>query len=128
MPKNNFKTAITKLSLWKNLSGFLLVGSFILLFLVLVPGVGKVVNGSARWIDVGIFNLQPSELAKIFIVIYLASYLDRHLIEVREQWSGFLKPLLIVALAAILLQTKESKPLVCSFHGRSISSGAFRYV
>ena len=50
---------------WKKVSGFLLLGSFVLLVLVLVPGVGKVVNGSARWIDVGIFNLQPSELAKI---------------------------------------------------------------
>ena len=92
------------LSVWKKLSGFLLIVSFILLLLVLVPGIGKVVNGSARWIDVGIFNLQPSELAKIFIVIYLASYLDRHLIEVRERWSGFLKPLLMVGSAAILLQ------------------------
>ena len=89
---------------WKNASRFLLISSFVLLFLVLVPGVGKVVNGSARWIDLGIFNLQPSELAKIFIVIYLASYLDRHLMEVRERWSGFLKPLLVVGIAAFLLQ------------------------
>ena len=89
---------------WKKVSWFLLLGSFSLLVLVLVPGVGKVVNGSARWIDIGIFNLQPSELAKIFIVIYLSSYLDRHLIEVRERWSGFFKPMIIVAGAAVLLQ------------------------
>ena len=89
---------------WKKVSWFLLLGSFLLLVLVLVPGVGKVVNGSARWIDIGIFNLQPSELAKIFIVIYLSSYLDRHLIEVRERWSGFFKPMIIVAGAAVLLQ------------------------
>ena len=87
---------------WKAVSGFLLLGSFVLLVLVLVPGVGKVVNGSARWIDVGIFNLQPSELAKISIVIYLSSYLDRHLIEVRERWSGFLKPLMIVGGVSVL--------------------------
>ena len=97
-------TLHTPLSLWKRTSWLLLIGSFVLLFLVLVPGIGKVVNGSARWLDLGIFNLQPSELAKIFIVIYLASYLDRHLKEVREDWSGFLKPLVIVGLAAILLQ------------------------
>ena len=89
---------------WKSVSGFLLLGSFFLLVLVLVPGVGKVVNGSARWIDVGIFNLQPSELAKISIVIYLSSYLERHLIEVKESWSGFLKPLIIVGAASVLLQ------------------------
>ncbi len=97
-------TLHTPLSLWKKTSWFLLLGSFALLFLVLVPGVGKVVNGSARWLDLGVFNLQPSELAKIFIVIYLASYLDRHLEEVKEDWSGFLKPLIVVGLAAILLQ------------------------
>jgi len=89
---------------WKSVSGFLLLGSFLLLVLVLVPGVGKVVNGSARWIDFGIFNVQPSELVKISIVIYLSSYLDRHLIEVRESWSGFLKPLIIVGAASVLLQ------------------------
>ena len=100
-------TLHTPLSLWKRTSWLLLIGSFVLLFLVLVPGIGKVVNGSARWLDLGIFNLQPSELAKIFIVIYLASYLDRHLKEVREDWSGFLKPLLIVGLAAILLQLEH---------------------
>lgn len=89
---------------WKRFSWFLLMGSFALLLLVLVPGIGKVVNGSARWIDLGLFNLQPSELAKIFVVIYLAAYLARHLDEVREKWSGFLKPLLVIGTAAILLQ------------------------
>ena len=97
-------TLHTPLSLWKRTSWLLLIGSFVLLFLVLVPGIGKVVNGSARWLDLGIFNLQPSELAKKFIVNYLASYLDRHQKEVREDWSGFLKPLIVVGLAAILLQ------------------------
>ena len=90
--------------LWKKFSWFLLMGSFALLLLVLVPGIGKVVNGSARWIDLGFFNLQPSELAKVFIVIYLAAYLERHLEEVREKWSGFLKPMLVIGAAAVLLQ------------------------
>jgi cell division protein FtsW len=64
--------------LWRSLSWFLLMASYALLLLVLVPGIGKVVNGSARWIDLGFFNLQPSELAKVFIVMYLAAYLERH--------------------------------------------------
>jgi len=92
------------LRMWRQYSWFLLMISFALLLLVLVPGVGKVVNGSARWIDVGFFNLQPSELAKVFIVIYLATYLERHLDEVREKWSGFLKPMLVIGAAAVLLQ------------------------
>ena len=97
-------TLYIPVAIWKKFSWFLLMGSFALLLLVLVPGIGKVVNGSARWIDLGIFNLQPSELAKIFIVIYLATYLERHLDEVREKWSGFLKPLLAIGAASILLQ------------------------
>ena len=97
-------TLYIPVAIWKRSSWFLLMGSFALLSLVLVPGIGKVVNGSARWIDLGLFNLQPSELAKIFIVIYLATYLERHLDEVREKWSGFLKPLLTIGGASILLQ------------------------
>lgn len=88
---------------WRQGSWFLLMISFGLLLLVLVPGVGKVVNGSARWIDLGVFNLQPSELAKVFIVIYLAAFLERHSDEVRERWSGFLKPLLVIGAAVVLL-------------------------
>ncbi|PCJ25073.1 MAG: putative lipid II flippase FtsW [SAR86 cluster bacterium] len=88
---------------WQRASWFLLMGSFALLLLVIVPGIGKVVNGSSRWLDLGFFNLQPSELAKIFIVIYLASFLERHLEEVRENWSGFFKPLLVVGAAVVLL-------------------------
>jgi cell division protein FtsW len=80
------------------------MGSYALLVLVLVPGIGKVVNGSARWIDLGFFNLQASELAKVFIVIYLAAFLERHLDEVRDNWSGFFKPMLVIGTAAVLLQ------------------------
>ena len=90
--------------LWKKYSWVLLLGSFLLLILVLVPGIGKIVNGSARWIDLGFFNLQPSELAKIFIVIYLASYLDENLKEVKQTWAGFMKPIFITVAAAFLLQ------------------------
>lgn len=88
---------------WRKLSWFLLMASFALLLLVLVPGVGTVVNGSARWLDLGFFRLQPSELAKVFIVIYMAAYLERHLDEVREDWSGFIKPLLVIGAAVVLL-------------------------
>ena len=91
-------------AIWKKFSWFLLMGSFVLLFLVLVPGIGKVVNGSARWIDLGFFNLQPSEVAKVSIVIYLSAYLERNLEEVRDKWSGFLKPMLVIGVAAVLLE------------------------
>ncbi|MBT3531324.1 MAG: putative lipid II flippase FtsW [Gammaproteobacteria bacterium] len=98
-----FVTLNIPLYLWKKFSWFLLMASYALLLLVLVPGVGKVVNGSARWIDLGIINLQPSELAKVFIIIYLASFLERHLPEVQESWSGFIKPLGVISAAVVLL-------------------------
>jgi cell division protein FtsW len=81
----------------------LLVGGIVLLVAVLIPGVGYEVNGSVRWINTGLFRLQVSEPAKLMILIYLASYLARHGEEVRSRHSGFIKPLVILALAAILL-------------------------
>jgi cell division protein FtsW len=98
-----FLTLCVPVSFWQKSSWFLLMGSFALLLLVLVPGIGKNVNGSSRWINIGLFNVQPSELAKVFIMIYLASFLQRHLLEVRENWSGFFKPLLVIAAAVVLL-------------------------
>jgi cell division protein FtsW len=88
---------------WYSASTMLLVIAFVLLIMVLVPGVGKEVNGSHRWIDLGFYNLQPSELGKIFIVIYMAAFLERHREEVVERWSGFIKPMMILAAAIVLL-------------------------
>jgi len=87
---------------WRKQSWYLLLGSFALLVLVLVPGVGESVKGSTRRIDLVVFDLQPSELAKVFIVVYLASFLERQLDEVREKWSGFYKPLMVVGVAVAL--------------------------
>jgi cell division protein FtsW len=81
----------------------LLLSAFAMLLLVLVPGVGVEVNGASRWISVGLFRMQVSEPAKLFFIIYLASYLARHGDEVRTQISGFLKPIGLLAIAAVLL-------------------------
>lgn len=91
------------MNLWYRSSPLLLCLSLLLLAMVLVPGIGTVVNGSARWIDLGFYRLQPSEMAKIFMVVYLAAYLQRHRDEVHERWSGFLKPMVILAAAIALL-------------------------
>jgi len=81
----------------------LLLSAFAMLLLVLVPGVGVEVNGASRWINAGLFRMQVSEPAKLFFIIYLASYLARHGDEVRTQISGFLKPLGLLVIAALLL-------------------------
>ncbi len=88
----------------ERLSTALLVVGFALLILVLVPGFGHVVNGSRRWLKVAGFNLQASELARVLILIYLASYAVRHEEELRGTLRGVLKPLgLLVCAGALLL-------------------------
>ncbi len=106
---------------WYSISLPVLLLSFALLALVLVPGVGRVVNGSARWIDLGFYNLQPSELAKIFIVVYLAAYLERHRFSVVETWAGFIKPMVILAGAIVLLHFEPDHGAMVILTGTTFS-------
>lgn len=91
------------MSFWQKYDWVFLLLGFVLLILVLTPGIGRTVNGSSRWIGLGPINLQSSELSKLFMVIYLAGYLVRRQAEVRSQWSGFLKPFVILAAMIVLL-------------------------
>lgn len=93
-------------SFWEQTGWAWLIAALALLVLVLVPGVGKDVNGSQRWLPLGPFTLQPSELGKLALVIYLAGYLVRQEEEVRNQWSGFLKPMGVVGVMALLLMVE----------------------
>lgn len=79
-----------------------LTGSFTLLVLVLIPGIGVYVNGSRRWLNIAGLSFQPSELAKIASVMYLASTLSFRLKQVERLWTGIL-PLLVVPAAMFLL-------------------------
>ncbi|MCK4833562.1 MAG: putative lipid II flippase FtsW [Gammaproteobacteria bacterium] len=88
---------------WEKSGMALLLFALFLLVLVLIPGVGKTVNGSTRWLPLGVFSLQVSELVKLFLVIYVAGYLVRHGDAVRSSLIGFLKPMLMVGLAGLLL-------------------------
>ncbi|MFT4520957.1 MAG: cell division protein FtsW [Halioglobus sp.] len=80
-----------------------LFGSLALLILVLIPGIGKEVNGSQRWLALGGFTLQPSEFAKLAVVVYLAGYMVRREHEVRNEWQGFLKPMAVLFATTLLL-------------------------
>ncbi|WP_024872514.1 cell division protein FtsW [Tolumonas lignilytica] len=86
---------------WKEWSGRLLIGALSLLFAVLA--VGRTVNGAKRWIGFGFFNIQPAELAKLALIAFIASYLVRRSDEVRGNLIGFIKPLAVVFLLAIML-------------------------
>lgn len=91
------------LEFWQKRSGLLLVVAFILLVLVLVPGIGRRINGSMRWIGLGPLTFQPSEFAKLAVLAYISAYLVRRQDEVRSQLSGFIKPMVVVGMAVLLL-------------------------
>lgn len=95
-----FRFRITQ---WTQVSAALLLASLLLLALVLIPGIGHEVNGSMRWIGIGPFGIQASEFAKLAMILYLASYLVRREQEVQSRIRGFLKPLLVIGVIAILL-------------------------
>jgi cell division protein FtsW len=89
--------------IWQRAGRALLLVGFVLLVLVLVPGLGREVNGAARWLPLGPLNLQVSELHKLLMVIFMAGYVVRRGAEIRRSWWGLLKPMILLALTALLL-------------------------
>ena len=77
--------------------------SWIVLLLVLVPGLGRSVNGATRWVDLKFMQFQPSELTKIGLIIFYAGYLSDHKSELTDFKKGFLKPLIFMALPVGIL-------------------------
>ncbi len=88
---------------WYSAGPWLLAFGFILLVLVLIPGIGREVNGSQRWIRAGVLNLQASEVAKFCMIIYLGGYLVRRLTDVRNSWKGVVRPILPLGFFVFLL-------------------------
>lgn len=87
---------------WLEFSTWLLLLSIFLLIVVLVAG--KSVNGASRWIPLGLFNLQPAEVAKLSLFIFMSGYLVRKSEEVRSSFfNGFIKPIIVFATLASLL-------------------------
>ena len=89
--------------IWDRYSQLLLAAGFVLLLLVLVPGLGHEVNGSRRWLRLGIMNFQVSELARVLLLTYLASYAVRRADELKATFGGFVKPVGVLVAAAVLL-------------------------
>lgn len=88
---------------WRSLGPLLLLCGLALLVLVLVPGIGYEVNGSRRWVRIGLMNLQVSEPARLCLLLYLAGYLVRRNKALREEFVGFLRPMLVLTVACVLL-------------------------
>ena len=75
---------------WYRVGPFLLLGALLLLVVVLIPGIGREVNGARRWLAFGSFTLQASEVAKFAMLVFMARYLHRHHVKLRQQPTALL--------------------------------------
>jgi cell division protein FtsW len=91
------------LHVWERSSSLLLIFAYLLLVAVLIPGVGREVNGSTRWLPLGPVNLQVSEPARLLILMFVAGYVARRSEELATTAAGFFKPVGLVLLACALL-------------------------
>ncbi|WP_088178851.1 putative lipid II flippase FtsW [Thauera butanivorans] len=88
---------------WQQLAMPLFVAGVVLLIVVLIPGVGREVNGAQRWLSLGPVNLQPSELMKIFAALYAADYTVRKLDAMSSFKRGFLPMMAVILFVGFLL-------------------------
>lgn len=88
---------------WERWGAVLFLVGLLMLMLVLIPGIGVEKNGATRWINLGVINVQVSELVKLFVVVYIAGYLVRRAAEVRATVKGFIKPMVLLSVVALLL-------------------------
>jgi len=88
---------------WQQLAPWLFIVGVGLLVLVLIPGIGREVNGARRWLSLGPVNLQPSELMKLFAVLYAADYTARKLADMGSFRRGFVPMALVMLLTGFLL-------------------------
>lgn len=111
----------------------LLVVAIAMLFFVLIPGLGHSVNGSRRWIRLLGFNFQASELARVLVLVFIASYAVRREDELRETAMGLIKPMGLLSFVALLLLAEPdfgaaSVLFVTGFGILFIAGARLRYV
>jgi cell division protein FtsW len=92
-----------RLEVWRQLAPLLLIIGVGLLVLVLIPGIGREVNGSRRWLPLGPVNIQVAEIIKLFSIIYVADYLHRHHGQLHGSFFKVFGPLVLLGVAALLL-------------------------
>ena len=91
------------MQVWQRLAPYMFVATMVLLVLVLVPGIGKGVNGAKRWLSFKSMNLQPSEVMKLVVVLYAADYTVRKQQYMHQLTKGFLPMAAAVGLVGLLL-------------------------
>jgi cell division protein FtsW len=98
-----FMTFNVPVAWWQKMAPSLFVIGIVLLILVLIPGIGRVVGGSRRWIPLFVLNLQPSEIMKVLVIIYVADYTIRKAALMNNIKQGFLPMLIVMFLVGALL-------------------------
>jgi len=98
-----FLCLFVPMRVWQKLGPLMLLTGLALLVVVLIPGIGHTVNGSTRWMRVGFMNIQVSEPARLCLLIFVAGHLVRRSKSVREEFLGFMRPMLLLSLACALL-------------------------
>ncbi|OGY68925.1 MAG: cell division protein FtsW, partial [Candidatus Jacksonbacteria bacterium RIFCSPHIGHO2_02_FULL_43_10] len=88
---------------WRKFAKLFLIIALILLVVVLIPGIGTVAGGAQRWIGLGYFSFQPSEIVKLFLVIYLAAWMTKHQQAIKETWKTFLPFLSLILPVGLLM-------------------------
>jgi len=81
----------------------LMIVVFVLLILVLIPGIGKESFGARRWFKLGAINFQPSEFAKLVMLVYVADFLARKQNRIKDFWEGFLPPIFMLGAVCLLI-------------------------
>lgn len=107
----------------------LLILAFVLLAAVLVPGLGREVNGATRWIELRFFGFQAVEAVKLLLILWLASYMVRYREQMQDRFWGVFKPLAVVGMLGVLLLAQPdfgSTVLLCAITGGMLWLGGAR--
>lgn len=84
--------------IWKKLTMPMIILSYVLLLLVIIPGIGSEINSARRWFRIGPLSFQPSELAKLSVITYLSAYIINRGERIGDFWNGFIPPLVVVGM------------------------------
>ena len=96
-------TFFTPPKLWSDYSRLWMLLAIVLLVIVLIPGIGREVNGSRRWLSLGVMTLQVSELAKVAVVVFMANYFAQYKENFGDDWRDWAKPLGLLMVPLFLL-------------------------
>jgi len=120
-----FAVVQVPIAFWEKYASWIFLFSILLLIAVLLPFVGKVVNNSRRWIPLGIMNFQPSELAKLTIAMYAASYMVRKM-DVKENFFQAVWPMVVAVafVGALLLRQPDMGAFIVMRRSRWASSSS----